>query len=669
MATAFNGDSAAPVNANASDATVSFTTRATGASVNFSLTTGSTTSQGTCFSHPSFAGSPSGAALTGGQDAGAPVNDTGTVTITVNGFTKSASYGSTSTASSVASALGNAFSGDTSSPVNASVSGGTITFAAKTGGATTNFVLSASSATNQSGFTGTSFPASASGANLTGGADSTQSPTTPYSVALTFMPNGNVATANDNVNGNWTYGYDDFNRLASSSKTGSSYTYAYDRYGNRWQQNLISGTGNVSSLTFMGGNNRTDGNSYDAAGNMLNDGLGHTFTYDAENRIIAVGSNVTYAYDGAGRRIRKTVSGTSTDFLYDLSSHIVAEMNLSGAWTRGEVFASGRHVATYANGTTYFAHADWLGTERARTQLNGQVCETTTSLPFGDGTATTGTCYPSPNLFTGKERDAETGLDYFGSRYYASGLGRFVSADKMFAAPYRMFTPQGLNLYAYVVDNPLRFIDPNGYAPISPDLLSRINDLRAVSTVEALDRIANYRAGHTKGASFQLREAAEAQANLEQKGNLQGLIDPQGQYDRALSALTATVEPGIQQILEDAVRAWAINSTTTLEEAKAAILDIAIADDQLDLPNPSLSYERWRELLQNIKDKGIDEATDHLFPGASIAKKAGSTVITAVDVDHRLRRRAIIIILIAQPQPHVTHTITPCGGKGQPKCG
>ena len=68
---------------------------------------------------------------------------------------------------------------------------------------------------------------------------------------------------------------------------------------------------------------------------------------------------------------------------------------------------------------------------------------------------------------SGKERDSETGLDYFGARYYGSAMGRFLSPDWSAAplpVPYAdLHNPQTLNLYAYVTNNPLRSIDPNGH--------------------------------------------------------------------------------------------------------------------------------------------------------------------------------------------------------------
>jgi RHS repeat-associated protein len=73
-----------------------------------------------------------------------------------------------------------------------------------------------------------------------------------------------------------------------------------------------------------------------------------------------------------------------------------------------------------------------------------------------------------PSISTGKERDAESGNDYFGARYYASSMGRWLSPDwsaKYEPVPYaKLDNPQTLNLYSYVLNNPLTHFDPDGHA-------------------------------------------------------------------------------------------------------------------------------------------------------------------------------------------------------------
>ena len=65
--------------------------------------------------------------------------------------------------------------------------------------------------------------------------------------------------------------------------------------------------------------------------------------------------------------------------------------------------------------------------------------------------------------FTGKERDSESGNNYFGKRYYASSMGRWLSPDLVNVTEERMMNPANtLNKYAYAADNPLEFVDPNG---------------------------------------------------------------------------------------------------------------------------------------------------------------------------------------------------------------
>ncbi len=264
------------------------------------------------------------------------------------------------------------------------------------------------------------------------------------------------------MNANWTYQYDQFNRLFTAvASNGEGCSFAYDRYGNRWQESPYNGSCNNGSFSFSGGNNRIDTYSYDAAGNLLND-TQHSYTYDAENRIIQVdgGNTATYVYDADGRRVKKTAPGV-TEYLYDLSGHVITALDGSGNWARGEVFAEGKHLATYFAGTTYFAHPDWIGTERARSSVSGATQETFTSLPFGDSLSSIGS---SPLHFTGKERDSESGNDYFGARFYSSTMGRWLSPDESLDGAI-MELPQTWNKYSYEYNRPLYGTDPDGRCP------------------------------------------------------------------------------------------------------------------------------------------------------------------------------------------------------------
>src|SRR5580658_1153322 len=99
------------------------------------------------------------------------------------------------------------------------------------------------------------------------------------------------------------------NRLAQATATsgpdaGMTLNWAYDIYGNRWSQ-TATGTGGSATqpqLSFTGNNNRIDGYSYDADGNLLSDGV-NAYTYDAENRITSVNGETGYVYDAAGNRV------------------------------------------------------------------------------------------------------------------------------------------------------------------------------------------------------------------------------------------------------------------------------------------------------------------------------------------------------------------------------
>ena len=123
--------------------------------------------------------------------------------------------------------------------------------------------------------------------------------------------------------------------------------------------------------------------------------------------------------------------------------------------------------AAPAQDVQYF-QLDAVGSVRAVTDANGNVIERHDYLPFGEE-CTTGPCASNPGAgggqprkFTAKERDSETGLDYFGARYYGSKIGRFTTGDPAMTIQANLVDPQRWNRYAYARNNPLRYTDPDG---------------------------------------------------------------------------------------------------------------------------------------------------------------------------------------------------------------
>jgi RHS repeat-associated protein len=130
--------------------------------------------------------------------------------------------------------------------------------------------------------------------------------------------------------------------------------------------------------------------------------------------------------------------------------------------------------STATSSNIHWLVGDHLGTARIILDQTGSFANLKRHdyLPFGEelaagvGGRTTAQGYSGNDnvrqKFSGKERDSETGLDYFLTRYYASAQGRFTSYDSIFVTAKRLVDPQRLNLYAYARNNPLKFIDPDG---------------------------------------------------------------------------------------------------------------------------------------------------------------------------------------------------------------
>jgi RHS repeat-associated protein len=158
--------------------------------------------------------------------------------------------------------------------------------------------------------------------------------------------NGNVLSAIDNLQSAYTqnFSYDALNRLASATESRWGLNLVYDAWDNRLQQNVVAGSAVQTQFT-VNGNNQLNGFSYDAAGDLLNDGT-HSYSFDSENRVSKVdGGNVQYIYNAEGNRVRKDVTGSpSTEYFY-FAGNIISEYNVNaGAWS-DYVFTSGKRIA------------------------------------------------------------------------------------------------------------------------------------------------------------------------------------------------------------------------------------------------------------------------------------------------------------------------------------
>ncbi|HWB85160.1 MAG TPA: RHS repeat-associated core domain-containing protein [Bryobacteraceae bacterium] len=303
------------------------------------------------------------------------------------------------------------------------------------------------------------------------------------------------------------YAYDHFDRLTVASEYASLNTnptcpdgtavwcqqFSHGTYGNALTTSVNLG---IQSPAGFDANNHNSphnglethtvcnaGNSgwcYDNAGNLVRDLSNQTYAYNADGQIVAVCPNQTdpaactnawntgqivYSYDAEGRRVQSHLGdGSKVIYVYDAMGQLAAEYGDTNT----------------ATGTQYLT-ADPLGSTRmVSATVNGSPCATARMdyLPYGfvvpfsfSNRTNVSDCgaytYQQDGgvrqKFTAKERDAETGLDYFGARYYSGAQGRWTSPDQPFADQHPE-DPQSWNMYAYVRNNPLAHVDPNGKA-------------------------------------------------------------------------------------------------------------------------------------------------------------------------------------------------------------
>lgn len=287
--------------------------------------------------------------------------------------------------------------------------------------------------------------------------------------------------------------YDNAGRMKSildysaDATINSRYQYTLDALGNRtamsYYQPLMATPASQNVSYDYDNDNRlltagTTTFSYDNNGNLTSKTVGSSKTtytpYLNNNMLLQVttgGKTYSYKYDGLGNRIVSTTDSGTTRYVVDPSgdlSTILAETDNSGNITAYYVYGLGLISKITPEGKAYYYHYDGIGSTIAITDASGNIVNKYAYDAFGKVLKETETI-SNPFKYVGRfgVMDEGNGLFYMRARYYDSEVGRFINKDPIGLAG-------GLNMYAYVGNNPVNGIDPIGlYSPGPFDYLTR----------------------------------------------------------------------------------------------------------------------------------------------------------------------------------------------------
>jgi RHS repeat-associated protein len=185
--------------------------------------------------------------------------------------------------------------------------------------------------------------------------------------------------------------------------------------------------------------------------------------YNPENRLTLVTSTnatTTFGYADNGSRIWKQTGTNLQVWIGDIYEEKSGQILF-------HVLANGNAVCTFdSTGTNVFEyyHSDHLRSTSVLTDRSGNRVQHHEYSAFGrDRFTESSTAFSLSRRYTSQILDEETGLYFYGARYYDPELARFIQPDTMIPD---FGNPQSFNRYSYTLNNPLKFIDPEGHAPV-----------------------------------------------------------------------------------------------------------------------------------------------------------------------------------------------------------
>ena len=189
---------------------------------------------------------------------------------------------------------------------------------------------------------------------------------------------------NLNTDRTQNFTYDELNRIKTAQTQATTGQYAwglsfgYDIWANLLSASVTQGSAPTLSVAATA-NNRMVGYSYDATGNLLNDGS-FSYSYDAENRM-KTGAGVNYTYDGDGKRVQKS---SGKVYWYGMGSDPLTETDGAGNNPVEYVFFGGKRIARRdSSANVYYYFADHLGTSHVVKSATGVVLDDFDFYPFG----------------------------------------------------------------------------------------------------------------------------------------------------------------------------------------------------------------------------------------------------------------------------------------------
>nr|WP_320049937.1 RHS repeat-associated core domain-containing protein [uncultured Desulfuromonas sp.] len=357
-------------------------------------------------------------------------------------------------------------------------------------------------------------------------------PIMDYSYGYDGDLRGNLTAINNNLDAgkNQTFTYDVLNRLSRFNGSWGSGHFSYDVCGNR-RAKYING---VETLYYYSSNtNRlrstssymptllslsTDSSAltcyYNSVGCLqsgTSGNISYELTYDGFNQVKSIlfdsGPVLEAGYDGDGLRVIKTTSAGTTVYHYDPAGNVLSESDAAGQNIADYVYLNGKLVGKVAVNSELgeevsYYHTDPTGTVLAISDALGQKVWEADYKPFGEEYIISAN-EENTKRFVGKEKDIETGLNYFGARYLFSGIGRFLAPDAVRAVDAQsgqinaalLANPQRHNVYAYSLNNPYRYVDPDGRSPKDRSLFSGVGmgGSQGLPSYAGMDRAGNLR--------------------------------------------------------------------------------------------------------------------------------------------------------------------------------